>query len=98
VVQDSKAFLSGRNVGLESFNGNPRDVQPATASRRLRILIIRAGAIGDTLMATPLVRSLRRTYPNAHLVFLCSRTAWEILSCDRDFNPALQPRAARALV
>ncbi len=44
-----------------------------------RILILRAGAIGDTLMATPLVRAFRRTFPNAHLVFLCSRTACDIL-------------------
>lgn len=94
MVQDSKAFFPEKNVGLESFDGNPRDVQPAPASRTPRILIIRAGAIGDTLMATPLVRALRRTYPNAHLVFLCSRTAWEVLR----YNPHLDqviPLASR---
>ena len=50
-----------------------------------RILVLRAGAIGDTLMATPLVRALRRTYPNAHLAFLCSRTAEDVLK----YNPHL---------
>jgi ADP-heptose:LPS heptosyltransferase len=44
-----------------------------------RILIIRAGAIGDTLMATPLVRALRRTFPGAYLVFLCSHWAHDVL-------------------
>lgn len=44
-----------------------------------RILIVRAGAIGDTLMATPLVRALRRTYPDACLAFLCSRPALDVL-------------------
>lgn len=44
-----------------------------------RILIIRAGAIGDTLMATPLVRALRRTFPGAYLVFLCSNWAHDVL-------------------
>ncbi len=44
-----------------------------------RILIVRAGAIGDTLMATPLVRALRRSFPNAHLTFLSSRTTEAVL-------------------
>jgi ADP-heptose:LPS heptosyltransferase len=42
---------------------------------RPRILIVRAGAIGDTLMATPLVRAVRRAFPEGHLVFLCSASA-----------------------
>ena len=46
-------------------------------------MIVRAGAIGDTLMATPLVRAVRRTYPECHLVFLCSATALDVLR----FNP-----------
>jgi len=50
---------------------------------RPRVLIIRAGAIGDTLMATPLVRAVRRTFPECHLVFLCSATALDVLR----FNP-----------
>ncbi|HKT10311.1 MAG TPA: glycosyltransferase family 9 protein [Terriglobia bacterium] len=50
---------------------------------RPRVLIIRAGAIGDTLMATPLVRAVRRTFPACHLVFLCSATAFDVLR----FNP-----------
>jgi ADP-heptose:LPS heptosyltransferase len=50
---------------------------------RPRILIVRAGAIGDTLMATPLVRAVRRTYPECHLVFLCSAAALDVVR----FNP-----------
>jgi lipopolysaccharide heptosyltransferase II len=50
---------------------------------RPRILIVRAGAIGDTLMATPLVRAVRRTYPECYLVFLCSATAFDVIR----FNP-----------
>ena len=48
-------------------------------------MIIRAGAIGDTLMATPLVRALRGAYPKAHLVFVCSTAARDILR----YNPHL---------
>lgn len=50
---------------------------------RPRVLIVRAGAIGDTLMATPLVRAVRRTFPQCHLVFLCSATALDAVR----FNP-----------
>jgi lipopolysaccharide heptosyltransferase II len=46
---------------------------------RPRVLIMRAGAIGDTLMATPLVRAVRRTFPEGHLVFLCSASALDVV-------------------
>jgi heptosyltransferase-2 len=52
---------------------------PEGRGKSPRILVLRAGAIGDTLMATPLVRALRRTFPGAYLVFICSRSAFEIL-------------------
>src|SRR5512135_1456049 len=51
-----------------------------------RILIVRAGAIGDTLMTTPLVRALRRSFPNAHLVFLSSRTTENVLRCNPNLD------------
>ena len=50
-----------------------------SACKRLRILVVRAGAIGDTLFATPLVRALRRTYPEAYLIFLCSQPAYDVM-------------------
>ncbi len=49
------------------------------------ILVLRAGAIGDTLMVTPLVRALRRTFPDAYLAFICSSTAYSVLR----YNPHL---------
>ena len=63
---------------------------------RPRVLIIRAGAIGDTLMATPLVRAVRRTFPQCHLVFVSSATAHEVVR----FNPHIDraiPLARRHL-
>lgn len=47
-----------------------------------RILVIRAGAIGDTLMATPLLRAVRQAYPNAYLGAICSSTAFNVLRCN----------------
>lgn len=39
------------------------------------ILVVRAGALGDTLMATPVLRSLGERYPDAALDVLCSAGA-----------------------
>jgi ADP-heptose:LPS heptosyltransferase len=59
---------------------------------RPRVLIVRAGAIGDTLMATPLVRAVRRTFPECHLVFLCSATALDIVRNNRHINQVIPVR------
>lgn len=65
-------------MGLSSSNQNASPLH-AGQHGRPRILIVRAGAIGDTLMATPLVRAVRRTFPECHLVFLCSATAFDVV-------------------
>lgn len=41
----------------------------------VRILVVRAGALGDTLMATPVVRALSKTHPGSEIDFLCSASA-----------------------
>ncbi|HZO99386.1 MAG TPA: glycosyltransferase family 9 protein [Terriglobia bacterium] len=64
-----------------------------SGSKTPRVLILRAGAIGDTLMATPVVRALRRSLPEAFLTFICSRTAYDVLR----FNPHLDQVVPLAL-
>jgi ADP-heptose:LPS heptosyltransferase len=44
-----------------------------------RILVVRAGALGDTLMVTPLLRALRTKHPEAEIDVLCSRLAADLL-------------------
>jgi ADP-heptose:LPS heptosyltransferase len=44
-----------------------------------RILVVRVGALGDTLMVTPVVRALRRQNPKAEIDFLCSGLAGSLL-------------------
>lgn len=43
------------------------------------MLVVRAGALGDTLMATPVITALRRRYPQAEVDFLCSAVARPLL-------------------
>lgn len=68
---------------------SPADVRPPG---RPRILIVRAGAIGDTLMATPLVRAVRKTFPECHLVFVCSAMALDVIR----YNPHIDQTIAIA--
>lgn len=63
---------------------------------RPRILIVRAGAIGDTLMATPLVRAVRQTYPECYLAFLCSAAAHDVVRYNSHINQTI-PIAYRHL-
>jgi ADP-heptose:LPS heptosyltransferase len=44
-----------------------------------RILIVRVGALGDTLMATPVLRALKATFPEAELDVLCARSLAPLL-------------------
>jgi len=44
-----------------------------------RILIIRLGKIGDVLLSTPLIRNLRKNFPNAHIAYITGKRAAPIL-------------------
>jgi len=68
-----------------------RGVLPANPGLRgrPRILVVRAGAIGDTLMATPLVRALRRTFPESYLVFLSSASAFGVIRHNPHLNQVI---------
>jgi len=55
------------------------------ADSRFRILAIRVGALGDTLMVTPLLRALHRRHPDAEIDFLASSLAAPLL----ELNPNL---------
>ncbi len=73
------------------FTASDEKVHAANRGRlgRPRVLIVRAGAIGDTLMATPLVRAVRRTFPKCHLVFLCSASAHDVVRHNPHLNQVI---------
>ncbi len=44
-----------------------------------KILLFKLGAIGDTLMTTPLIRQLRKNFPKAKIDYLIGKTASQVL-------------------
>lgn len=44
-----------------------------------KILLINTTAIGDTLLTTPAIRAIKKTFPSAHTAALVSRSAGEVL-------------------
>lgn len=58
---------------------------PAFAADPRRILIIRLSAVGDLVMASPLIGALRRAYPDARLAWLVQSEFAELLQA----NPQL---------
>jgi ADP-heptose:LPS heptosyltransferase len=57
-----------------------------------RILLVRVGALGDTLMATPAVRALKHKQANAQIDFLCSESAAPLLELNPHISNLLRIR------
>jgi len=74
-----------------AFPVSDKKVSPGTRGPqgRPRVLIVRAGAIGDTLMTTPLVRAVRHSFPECHLVFLCSSSAADVIRHNPHVNQVI---------
>ena len=53
-----------------------------TADDEIRILIVRLGAIGDVLMASPVAEVLRETFPHAYLAWLVEPLAAPFVRCN----------------
>lgn len=57
-----------------------------------QIVVIRSGAIGDTLMITPLLRSLRSSFPKAHVSVITSLKALDVLRHNPHIDEAVALR------
>lgn len=53
------------------------------------ILIIRLSAIGDVVMASPLVRALRARYPDAHIAWMVQPEAKALLEANPDLDEVI---------
>jgi len=56
--------------------------QNPTADSDVRILLVRLGAIGDVLMASPVVEVLREAYPHAYIAWLVEPLAAPFVRCN----------------
>jgi heptosyltransferase-1 len=54
-----------------------------------RILLIRLSAIGDIVMASPLIAALRRAYPQAHIAWLVQAEGAPLLRHHPDLNQVI---------
>lgn len=54
-----------------------------------RILLIKTHAIGDTLIITPVMKALRRKFPDAYIVLLTGKSPGEIMEGNPDINEIL---------
>lgn len=50
------------------------------------ILFIKLGAIGDVLMTTPLIRAIKKRYPNAQITYYCGKSYSKVLSGNTNIN------------
>lgn len=57
-------------------------------------ILVRPGALGDTILTIPLVRSIRRLYPSSRLTWLGSRAYSELASQFTEFEPLDAPQWA----
>ncbi len=56
------------------------------------ILVIRLSAIGDIVMASPLIKALRRRYPEARIAWLVQPEVRDLLSANPDVEIIVWPR------
>jgi ADP-heptose:LPS heptosyltransferase len=84
-AESNEGRLSAVYYRLRRRSSTPL-VSPNIPPAASRILVVRAGALGDTLMATPVVAALRRRHPGASIDFLCSADAAPLL----ELNPNIR--------
>ncbi len=56
----------------------------------MRILIVRLSAIGDIVMASPLIKAARRRYPNAHIAWLVQPEVADLLRANPDLDELIE--------
>lgn len=90
LVQDQNAFELGMMgergmVALAQWRGvNPKTNMwyrdQSNPELIKSILLIRSGAIGDLLLLTPAIKSLRVEYPNAQIWLSCFKKHWDVFA------------------
>ena len=63
----------------------------------MRVLLIRLRLIGDVVLSTPVIRALRRAFPDATLTYLVERDAAAVVAGNRDLDRIIAVERTRGL-
>lgn len=63
----------------------------------MRVLLIRLRLIGDVVLSTPVIRALRRAFPDAILTYLVERDAAAVVAGNRDLDRIIVVERSRGL-
>ena len=63
----------------------------------MRVLLIRLRLIGDVVLSTPVIRALRRAFPDATLTYLVERDAAAVVAGNRDLDRIIVVERTRGL-
>ncbi|MFA6088476.1 MAG: glycosyltransferase family 9 protein [Candidatus Woesearchaeota archaeon] len=55
----------------------------------MKILLFKIGALGDILMTTPVIRQLRRMYPDAKIDYMCGKSFVSVLGGNKNLNEVI---------
>src|SRR5688572_26130669 len=86
--------MSASSESITAPGGQP-SAQPVTLPARPRILLITLRRLGDVLLTTPLIRSLRRAWPDATIDVLAFASTVGILKGNPDIDRVI-PMPARS--
>src|SRR5688572_11108847 len=79
----------GRHPGDADRRGDHR--------ARVKILLVRLRLLGDVVFTTPLLRALRRRYPDAHLTYVVEPLAEPVVRANPHLNRVIIAPRARGL-
>ncbi len=85
-------FLRGRD-GRDTRGQDARDTEESINSRcrrqPRRILIVKPSSLGDVATAMPVLRGLRRRFPQAHIAWLVANSCADLVRHDSDLNEVI---------
>jgi len=64
-------------------------IKPEIPASPKNILVMRSGAIGDVIMTTPLLRGLRKRYPEARISYLVGEWSKNVLDNNRNIDEVI---------
>ena len=73
-------------LGKILFLFKDKDISHPCIQNPKKILIIRSGAIGDVIMTTPLLKSLRKHYPSAEIIYMVGDWSKKIIAGNKNID------------